>query len=108
MLTITHTESENNTIILTAQGSIDSTSADDLDSYFQPFLTNQPKRILFDMREIRYISSAGLRVLLTVQKTLKPTGGEIVLCGINDNVKQVIELSGFHALFHFASSVVTA
>ncbi len=108
MLTITHTESDNNTIIVTANGSIDSTSADNLDEYFQPFLTAQTKRILFDMREIRYISSAGLRVLLTAQKTLKSKGGEIVLCGINDNVKQVIELSGFHALFHFAASVVTA
>ncbi|MBN8572343.1 MAG: STAS domain-containing protein [Candidatus Kapabacteria bacterium] len=107
MLTISHTESDKDTII-TANGSIDSTSADDLDSYFQQFFTNEKRRILFDMTEIRYISSAGLRVLLTAQKSLKPKGGEIVLCGINDNVKQVIELSGFHALFHFASSVVTA
>lgn len=107
MLTISQTESDKDTII-TANGSIDSTSADDLDSYFQQFFTNEKRRILFDMTEIRYISSAGLRVLLTAQKSLKPKGGEIVLCGINDNVKQVIELSGFHALFHFASSVVTA
>jgi len=107
MLTISHTETDKGTIII-ANGSIDSTSADDLDAYFQPFLTGQTQRILFDMTEIRYISSAGLRVLLTAQKALKPKGTEIVLCGINDNVKQVIELSGFHALFHFATSVITA
>ena len=57
------------------------------------------KRIVLDMTEVDYVSSAGLRVLLQGAKSLKKIDGEIVLFGMNSTVKDVFNLSGFDSIF---------
>ena len=44
--------------------------------------------ILFDMKGIDYISSAGLRVLITTQKQANSAGTKLQLSGVNENVKE--------------------
>ena len=57
------------------------------------------KRIVLDMSEVDYVSSAGLRVLLQGAKSLKEIGGEIVLFAMNSTVREVFKMSGFDSLF---------
>jgi anti-sigma B factor antagonist len=52
-----------------------------------------------DFSEAEYISSAGLRALLSIAKRAKSAGGMVTLCGARDNVKNVFQVSGFDSLF---------
>ena len=56
------------------------------------------KKILVNLKELEYVSSAGLRVLLTAAKLVQASGGQIKFCQPNDLVKQVLEISGFNSL----------
>jgi anti-anti-sigma factor len=56
-------------------------------------------RIVLDCKELNYISSEGLRVMLMTAKRAKSLGGSMTLCGVNSSVNEVLEISGFGALF---------
>jgi anti-sigma B factor antagonist len=62
-------------------------------------IDNNATRIVLDMSEVDYVSSAGLRVLLQGAKSLKEINGEIVLFAMNSTVKEVFKISGFDSLF---------
>lgn len=51
-------------------------------------------RLVFDVEKLEYISSAGLRVLLAMQKLMNQQG-EMVLQNVNEAVMEVIEVTGF-------------
>jgi len=51
-----------------------------------------------------FISSSGLRVLLTAGKQLKSVNGKMVLCSLKDHVKEVFDVAGFTMLFNMFSS----
>ena len=72
-------------------GRLDTSSAPDFDTFMNENLTNVSKLIL-DFKELEYISSAGLRVLLAVQKKMK---GEMKLTNVCELVMEVFEMTGF-------------
>lgn len=47
------------------------------------------------MKNLSYITSAGLRVLLTMEQDMEDKGGSLVLTGVNEEVMEVFELTGF-------------
>ena len=51
--------------------------------------------MIFNFKDIDYISSAGLRVILKATKALKREEGKIMLCDMQDYVKEVFEIAGF-------------
>lgn len=55
---------------------------------------NNINSIIFDFKNIEYISSAGLRVLLSCQKKMN-TQGTMVIKNINDMIKSVFDMTGF-------------
>jgi len=57
------------------------------------------KRILVDCAGLEYISSAGLGVFLLMLKTMKKKDGEFCLCGLNERIREVFEISGLHKVF---------
>lgn len=54
--------------------------------------------LLIDLRELVYVSSAGLRVILMAAKRVRAKGGRIALCGLQPQVAEVFEISGFGAI----------
>ncbi len=54
--------------------------------------------IIIDFENIEFISSAGLRAILSIIKILKRRKGKIVLCSMTDSVKEVFKISGFDTL----------
>jgi len=65
--------------IITVKGRIDALSSAELQKGLDTLILAGDRVILVNFAEVNYISSAGLRVLLSVQKQLKRVGGEIVL-----------------------------
>ncbi|MCR5020631.1 STAS domain-containing protein [Ruminococcus sp.] len=57
--------------------------------------------LVFDLAKLEYISSAGLRVLLQMQKTMK-TQGSMVIKNTNDEVMDIFKVTGFVRLLNLA------
>lgn len=57
-------------------------------------------KLIFDFEKLDYISSTGLHILLVTAKTLKALKGEMRVCGLNETVTEVFEISGFTMLIN--------
>lgn len=86
--------------LVTASGRIDSNTASQLAEAFDAILNQDRFKIVFNMSDVEFISSAGLRVLIVTQKTCKRWNrGQLVLACIPQRVQEALELAGFDPLF---------
>lgn len=81
------------TLILSPAGRLDTTSAPELDSALQESLDGVTELIL-DLSALEYMSSAGLRILLSTQKRMN-TQGKMVVKNVNATIMEVFEITGF-------------
>ncbi len=81
------------------EGNLDTNTAPDAEERLGELLEKGVTKILVDFTTLNYISSAGLRVLLVTTKRLGGTGGSMRLCGLNETVDEVFEISGFSTIF---------
>jgi len=86
-------------VIVAPVGRIDSTTSPALDSHLVSLAKNGEHRVVIDLSGVDYISSAGLRVMLSLAKRTKESKGKLALAGLGDSVRQVFELAGFLPLF---------
>lgn len=75
-------------------GRLDTTTAPELEADFSTSLSGVSKLVL-DFSSLEYISSAGLRVILAAKKTMTKQGGDMVVRGANDDIKEVFDITGF-------------
>ncbi len=92
-------EKVNDIAVISLSGRLNVTTTAELEQVFTKLLEEKQTKVLVECRELEYISSAGLRVLLTAAKQFKKISGEIALAGLSQNVKQVFEISGFTSIF---------
>lgn len=91
MLINTNTTGEVLNIALS--GRLDTTTAPELEGKLSEVLEGV-KDLVFDLKELEYISSAGLRVLLATQKTMNKVGTMKVI-NVAPSVMEVFEITGF-------------
>jgi anti-sigma B factor antagonist len=90
-------------------GRVDSQTAPQLSDAFSAINEAGRFKIVFDMSGVDYISSAGLRVMINVQKTCKRWNrGEMVLAGVPDRIRGALDLAGFVPLFKIFDDVTEA
>ena len=80
-------------LLVELDGSIDTTTAPDLDQFLRENL-GDIKSLILDFAKVDYVSSAGLRVLLVTYKTMA-TQGSMVLRNVNQDVMDVFTMTGF-------------
>ena len=71
--------------------------------YLEEELTNSlngVKELVLDFTGVEYISSAGLRVLLAMEKSMRRQNGTMTLLHVNAAVKEIIRLAGFLQVMH--------
>ena len=83
---------EDDKVTLQLKGRLDTTTADNL----QEIVNDLPevKTLIFDFKELDYISSAGLRILLQLKKQMMDKG-EMIVESCNSSVLEVFEITGF-------------
>ena len=91
MLRITK-ETQGNTVVLFLEGRIDTNTAPELETELKD-LTDVTALIL-DFGKVDYVSSAGLRVLLSAQKKIGGQGG-MKLIRVGEAVMEILEITGF-------------
>ena len=84
---------ETESLTMKLGGRLDTTTAPELEKAFEENM-EVSKDLILDMKELEYISSAGLRVLLTAQKKMNQSG-KMKLTGVSDEVMEVFEITGF-------------
>ena len=91
---------EGSTITLALEGRLDTTTAPELEKEVQESL-GDVKDLTFDLNALEYISSAGLRVLLSAQKIMNKQG-EMKIVGANEAIMEVFEVTGFIDILNIA------
>ena len=86
-------KNENNGLIIEVEGRLDTTTAPELEAEIKASVDGL-KSLIFDFSKLEYISSAGLRVLLSTQKIMNKQGNMIVR-NVNESVLEVFEITGF-------------
>ena len=85
-------------LILAPNGRLDTGTSPAAEQLIGQAIADGETRILVDFAGTQYISSAGLRVLLKTAKQLKQLGGAFALCNANEQIREVLEVSGFAAI----------
>lgn len=87
--------------IVTLTGSLDTAAAIEVDQTLKPITEGDGKDIVFECADLEYIASSGLRILLDVLKKNKAKGHKVILRNVNDDIKNVFNITGFINLFEF-------
>ena len=87
------TNKENNRLIVVLEGRLDTTTAPELETALQAVDASITELIL-DFAGLAYVSSAGLRILLTTQKKMNKQG-KMILRNVCDDIKEIFEITGF-------------
>ncbi len=97
-------DKQGSVVIVGLQGRMDSNTARTVEEKMLGLIERGEHRLLVDCAELDYISSAGLRVFLATAKRLTQTKGKLVLATLNDDVKQVFDLTGISSIFQISPS----
>jgi anti-anti-sigma factor len=89
---------------ISLHGRIDGTASSDIERQMKELLLQGKRNLIVDFEQVNYISSAGLRVFLMIQKQLKQAGGEIVLAALPAAVMEVFRVSGFAQVFRITEN----
>ncbi|MBR3085168.1 MAG: STAS domain-containing protein [Kiritimatiellae bacterium] len=87
---------ENGQLSIALSGRLDTNTSPDLESELK---LDGVSEIAFDFASLEYISSAGLRVLMTAQKAMMACGGKMTIAHPNDMVKGVFDMTGLSSVF---------
>ena len=85
--------------VATLSGEMDTVAADEAEKVLQPLYESNGKDVIIDCTDLEYIASSGLRILLRILKASKASGSKVTLRGVNDDIKNVLELTGFISIF---------
>lgn len=88
---------ENGTQIVVVDGRLDTVTSPELENAVLP-LIEAGKTIIMDCASMEYISSAGLRVVLLINKHAASTGGHIIIRNLSKEVRSVFDMTGFSRL----------
>ena len=80
-------------VTLEITGRLDTTTAPNLEAVINE-ISEDTKELIFNMAELEYISSAGIRVLLSAYKKMNQSGGILRIEKANDIVREVFEMTG--------------
>ena len=94
--------------VVAVDGKLDALSAGDYEKAMSQLISEGKTRFVVDFAKLDYISSAGLRVLLTTAKQLKPKGGVALFANVPGNVREVFEVTGFDTILDLHDTVDAA
>ena len=83
------------------EGRLDTAAAPETEIAMSPLLDSDGMDVIIDCTDLAYISSSGLRIFLSVLKSVKAKGGHVYIRGISGDIRKVFTMTGFINLFEF-------
>jgi anti-sigma B factor antagonist len=91
-LNVTVEEKGAGTYTIRPVGSIDANTFSTLGVKVDALLEKSPKVLIFDMKDVGFVSSAGIGVILVAEQSLKPNGGKVLLVNLQPQIKKVFDI----------------
>lgn len=98
-------ESQSGINIYRLNGRLDSNTSQGFEKKIFQAIDTGSRSMIIDFKNLDYISSAGLRVILKATKALKREEGTIMLCDMQDYVKEVFEIAGFDSFLPIVATM---
>ena len=99
---------ESNATVVTVTGKMDALTAPAYQEKMNELIGTGETAFVVDFESLDYISSAGLRGILSTAKVLKAKGGQVRFANVKGTVREVFEMSGFGSIFQMHDSVALA
>ena len=93
-------EAMENALVVRLEGNLDTNTSTTAQEYLNSAMDNGAANIVVSLQKVDFVSSAGLRILLATAKRLSGTGGNLGICGLNETVAEVFEISGFSTILN--------
>ena len=90
--------------VVHVSGRLDTATTDRFDARMQQIVAPDAARLVLDLAHVNYVSSAGLRSLLSLLKRVKALSGSLVLAAVHPRVVDILEIAGFTPLFVLAAT----
>jgi anti-anti-sigma factor len=87
--------SENEMFVVDLEGRMDTNTSPDFQKAMEEYYNKQGFNLLLDFDRLDFVSSAGLRVLLLIQKKAKAQGGTMVIRNVKPEIQEVFDMTGF-------------
>ena len=97
-------EKKESGLVVHLEGKLDAVSSPQLEEALASDIAAGEKNVILDFTGIDYLSSAGLRVLLSNTKKLHNTGGSLGIYGMLDDVYDIVKMAGFEKVLNLYSS----
>ena len=94
------TEVVNGVTVLRLSGDLDTGTSDKAQEIINQTIDNGASNMLISLREVGFVSSAGLRILLVAAKKMVSIDGTLRISDLNETVHDVFEISGFSSIFN--------
>ncbi len=95
---------QNGICVLDLTGRMDATTVSSFEEACKAELEKGNLKIIVNMKNLEYISSAGLRGILIMEKTSKAMKASIVFCHLQSMVSEVFKISGFNSILQVVAS----
>jgi anti-anti-sigma factor len=89
-----YNELESGITALKLIGVLDVQGVDAIEAKFAGYSTGDKSKVIVDLSEVVFLTSIGIRLLVTTAKSVANRGGKLVILGPNENVKGVLEMTG--------------
>lgn len=96
---VTHETLDNAVVAVRVDGRLDAATVSIFEGTLQQLLADKCFRMVINLEGATYISSSGLRALLTARRQARAQGGDVVLCCMSPRVRQVFDMIGFSSVF---------
>ena len=93
------TTSEGSKLTIAVNGRVDTVTAPELEANLK---FGDATLVVIDLAGVSYMSSAGLRLLLTAHKTMAARGGELKIANVQPSVREVLDITGFSDIFNLS------
>lgn len=93
-----------NRVLLRIDGRLDAASSPILERKISSLIDENHYHLILDFTRVDYLSSAGMRVLLSATKKLKAHQGALVIFAVGDDVGEIIKMAGFDKILRICSS----
>ena len=88
----------NDVKVVRLEGNLDTNTSSSAQEFLNSAIDEGAAKIVVNFEKVDFVSSAGLRVLLATAKRLGSSGGSLRVCGLNETVSEVFEISGFSTI----------
>ena len=91
-------------LVISVAGRIDGLNAQEFHDNLDREISGSDNPVVLDLEKLSYISSAGLRSILLIAKTLQGRNTRFILCSLPDPIKEIFEIAGFDKIINVLES----